>query len=130
MPGNNFPPLCELAFIRLQRGHLETLQLKSWFAQTGERQEQEKKNVLPHGVTNFDSWVWVMTSCYSFIHVTRFNIMAFHCALVNVSETNGGSSTIFSLLEFLTSSQVVLLIHVAFCSELQDDRLVPEASGC
>lgn len=27
LPGNNFPPLCELAFIRLHRGHLETFQL-------------------------------------------------------------------------------------------------------
>lgn len=44
LPGNNFPPLCELAFIRLQQRHLETLQHKSWFAHIGERQEQEKRD--------------------------------------------------------------------------------------
>lgn len=38
MPGNNFPPLCEFAFIRLQRGHLERL----W------QEKKKKKKVGGH----------------------------------------------------------------------------------
>lgn len=67
LPGNNFPPLWELAFIGLQQRNLETLQHKGWFSHTGERQEHKKRvrhkellknNVLPQGMTNCDSQVW------------------------------------------------------------------------
>lgn len=44
LPGNNFPPLCELAFIRLQWGHLERLQQKKLVCtHIGEQYEQWKE---------------------------------------------------------------------------------------
>lgn len=54
MPGNNFPPLCEFAFIRLQRGHLERLwqeKKKSWRARTGERNEHGGGEKVKEGNT-------------------------------------------------------------------------------
>lgn len=106
------PTLCEFAFIRLQRGHLERLQQKSWFAHTlvKNMNNERKRNVSGEEEENVKAWG-------NGLHVhIFFNRRFYELAFTNLSVTPRAISSA------VTSTNISLVL--CFRKEL-----VPGGSG-